>query len=73
MAGAAVAVAGTLVGLATFGASAVIAAPALVAGGIVVGVKGHKLKKEAMRNREKAVELENKIYTELPNLTSALG
>lgn len=52
---------GALIGLAAFGTSVIIAAPAIAAGGFVIGVKGHKLKQEALKNREKAIELENKI------------
>ena len=60
-AGAAGAGAGALIGLAAFGVSAVLAAPAIAVGGFAIGVKGNKLKQEALHNREKAIELDNKI------------
>lgn len=69
LAGAAGAGAGALVGLAAFGASAIVAAPAIAVGGFVICAKGNKLYKEAKKNREKVLELEKQINSIVEYLT----
>lgn len=59
--GAAGAGAGALVGLAVYGATAAIASPALLGGGIVLCIKGSQLKKQAIRNVAQANELSEKV------------
>lgn len=53
--------AGALVGLAAYGATAAIASPALLGGGIVICIKGAQLKKQAIKNVEQAQILSNQI------------
>lgn len=68
LAGAAGAGAGALIGLAAFGPSAIIAAPAIAVGGFVICAKGNKMYQEAKRNKEKALELEDQINKLIPYL-----
>lgn len=46
---------GTLAGLAVFGTSTIIAAPAVIGGGLVICFKGISLKNKAIKNRKQAL------------------
>ncbi len=52
---------GTLAGLATFGASAVVAAPAMIAAGVVICVRGFGLKKKAIENKKQALKMSESV------------
>ena len=52
---------GTLAGLAAFGSGAIIAAPAMIAGGIVICVKGIGLKNKAIENERQAKEMKKSV------------
>lgn len=52
---------GALIGFAAFGASYLVAAPAVAAGGFVLCAKGSRIKKEALQNKQKAIELREEI------------
>lgn len=53
--------AGALAGLAAFGASAIVAAPALLGCGIVICAKGVGLKKKAIENERQAKEMKKNV------------
>lgn len=52
---------GGLVGLAAFGAGAIVAAPAMALGGVVLCVKGIGLKRKAIKNRRQAKQMEKSV------------
>jgi len=52
---------GAMVGLAAFGATAVITAPALISAGVILCVKGISLKKKAIENKKEALKLEKTV------------
>ena len=53
--------AGAVFGFAVFGASFFAMTPAIASGGFVLFAKGNKLKKEAIKNKEKAIKLKKNI------------
>lgn len=53
--------AGALAWLAAFGASIVVAAPAMTAASVVLCVKGSKLKKKAIKNKEQAEKMSKSV------------
>ena len=69
--------AGGLIGLAAFGATAIVAAPALLGGGIALFVKGNTLKQQAINNLEDARKLQERTidlvncYDELYRATTS--
>ena len=64
--------AGALAGLAAFGASAVVAAPAMITAGVVLCVKGCGLKKKAIENKKQAIKMSESV-DEIVAFYSQLG
>lgn len=52
---------GALAGLAAFGASAVVAAPAMIGAGVVLCVRGFGLKKKAIENKKQAEKMSESV------------